>query len=207
LTDREGVDVIERTTNRHGVPRFHVVICRWPGCKASVPFIMAKTHLCVAHALEVWREVNAAQLATTGDLMPAVIPAAPEPEPRRPVPVTDGTIYYVKVGGSHIKIGWTSDLTRRMTEYPPNTELLAAHPGTRAEERKMHKRFAVHRSHGREWYPLVPVILDHIKRVVAEHGVPDVTRFGAKPTEVPTPRAKQCTKVRGRSGPSAFIIH
>lgn len=118
-------------------------------------------------------------------------------EPKRTEPPVDGTVYYVKVGGSHIKIGWTSDLAKRMRKYPPNTELLGTHPGSRADELRLHRRFAVHRSHGREWYPLVPVLLDHIKRVVAEHGAPDAATFAAKPTEVPTPRDKQPVKVRG----------
>jgi hypothetical protein len=99
-------------------------------------------------------------------------------------------IYYAKIGG-HIKIGWTSRLEQRMRSYPPNTELLAIHPGSRSDERQLHRRFAVHRSHGAEWYPLVPVILDHIKRVVAEHGEPPTVMFGAKPVEVRRPRTKE----------------
>lgn len=105
-------------------------------------------------------------------------------------PPTMGIVYFVQVG-AHIKIGWTSDLANRMHDYPPNTVLLATHPGKRKDEQRLHKMFAVHRSHGREWYPLVPVILDHIKRVVAEHGAPVVVGFGAKPTEVPQPRQRQ----------------
>jgi hypothetical protein len=111
-------------------------------------------------------------------------------EPVKRTAPTDGTVYFLQIGG-HIKIGWASDLSKRMRQYPPNALLLAAHPGTRKDELRLHKMFAVHRSHGREWYPLVPVILDHIKRVVAKYGSPLEVDFGAKPTVVPQPRPHQ----------------
>lgn len=101
-----------------------------------------------------------------------------------------GTVYFLRVG-SYIKIGWTSDLTGRMRSYPPDSILLATQPGLRADETKLHKRFAIHRSHGREWYPLVPQILEHIDRVKAQHGEPEQVDFGAKPVTVPQPREKQ----------------
>jgi len=103
---------------------------------------------------------------------------------------TNGTIYYVQSGG-HIKIGWTSDLTKRMRQYPPNCQLLANHPGTRADEHRLHKRFAAHRSHGREWYPLVPVILHHIDMMKTKHGAPDAVAFGAQPVTIPQHRGPQ----------------
>lgn len=120
-------------------------------------------------------------------------PAAP-PEPKR-----EGVVYYVQVGG-HIKIGWTSRLEQRMRSYPPNTILLAVHPGSRADEKQLHKRFAVHRSHGQEWYPLVPVILDHIKRVIADHGEPPATIFGARAVEVPRPHQLK-NRLEAKYGP------
>ena len=110
-------------------------------------------------------------------------------------PKRDEVIYYVQVGG-HIKIGWTGRLEQRMRSYPPNSVLLALHPGSRADERNLHKRFAVHRSHGHEWYPLVPVILDHIKRVVAEHGQPPAITFGARPVEVRITRPKSTLQAK-----------
>lgn len=98
-----------------------------------------------------------------------------------------GMIYFLQVG-SHIKIGWATDLAKRMRAYPPNSILMAVQPGTRAAEAKLHKRFAVHRSHGREWYPLVPAILEHIAAVVRDHGTPDPVAFAAAPSAVPTAR-------------------
>jgi hypothetical protein len=109
-------------------------------------------------------------------------------EPKKPP--TDGVVYYLRVGG-YIKIGWTSDLEKRMRSYAPDTVLLATEPGTRKDEQKRHRMFAVHRTHGREWYAMVPALMHHIDRVVKEHGMPEEVTFAAKPVTVPTPRPKQ----------------
>jgi hypothetical protein len=127
------------------------------------------------------------------EMRAANAPPAPPPEPPR-----DEFVYFLQVGG-HIKIGWTAQFEQRMRSYPPNSILLARHPGTRADEKQLHKRFAVHRSHGQEWYPLVPVLLDHIKRVVAQFGEPPSLTFGARPVEVPTPRPRQ--QMQAKYGP------
>lgn len=188
--------------NRHRIPIMDdpPKRCIWHRCDTEVASGLLYVPLCYEHATFVHDEVEAhadrvsliverrrerfmaEQLAARG-LQPYV-PPKPEPKPE--------IIYYLQVGG-HIKIGWTSDLGKRMRSYPPNTELLAIHPGRRADERALHKRFAVHRSHGQEWYPLVPVLLDHIKRVIAEHGQPPAMTFGAKPVTVPTPHRARST--------------
>jgi hypothetical protein len=158
--------------------------------------------LCTRHAEETRAEVEAywGQVRRFNPPPPPPVPeAAPPPAP------STGTIYYVKSGG-HIKIGWASDLAARLRAYPPGSELLASHPGTRADERRLHTRFAVHRSHGREWYPLAPVVLAHIDRVVTEHGTPDKATFGAKPVEVAQPRPKQVTGMRHRNVSTARRI-
>jgi hypothetical protein len=159
--------------------------------------------LCEGHAFAVWQTTDFRfgyeARKRHADELDEPAPRLPNQSGRSP---PDGVVYYANVGGGHIKIGWTSDLAKRMRQYPPNTVLLAVHPGTRADERKLHKRFAVHRAFGTEWYPMVPVILDHIARVVAEHGQPPAVTFGAKPTKVPTPRPKQVVAMRSRSGAS-----
>lgn len=185
--------------NRHGVPTYKpspAPKCVMPKCRDK-PHTWPDLHLCDIHVRAVWQTADhILGFANRHQWQPT---PAPEPveKPKRTAP-TDGVVYYVKVGGTHIKIGWASDLTKRMRQYPPNTELLAAHPGTRADEQRLHKRFAVHRSHGREWYPLVPVVLDHVQRMVQQHGKPDDVQFGAKPTTVPQPRPKHFVGTRGR---------
>lgn len=99
----------------------------------------------------------------------------------------DGTVYYLRVGG-YIKIGWASDLAKRMRSYAPDTVLLATEPGTRGLEKRRHKQFAAHRTHGREWYAMVPPLMQHIDRTANEHGKPDPVAFSAQPVTVPEPR-------------------
>lgn len=75
-----------------------------------------------------------------------------------------GTIYFVRIG-DRIKIGFTTDLYRRMCQYPPNSELLAIHPGTPGLERQTHKQFAHHLADGREWFRPNRELADHIEKV------------------------------------------
>lgn len=190
--------------NRHGIPRRGGTRprCMWPGCTGPV-VVYPDTRLCGTHANNVADTVNAhrAKMQTqfqqkVRDYFDKIDPPPPDPKPE---PERLQVIYYLQVGG-HIKVGWTSQLEKRMRSYPPNSQLLAVHPGTRAEERALHKRFAVHRSHGAEWYPLVPVLLEHIDRVKAEHGEPEAVTFGARPAEVPRMKTKQPVQLRARSG-------
>jgi hypothetical protein len=117
------------------------------------------------------------------------------PKAKKPVP-QDGVIYYLRVG-SYIKIGWASVLTKRMKAYPPDSVLMATEPGTRKDESALHRKFAVHRTHGREWYALVPPIMEHIARVQTKHGEPDSVAFAAKPVTVPRRYSSQPLGKRG----------
>ena len=182
--------------------------CVWPGC-ASPTERHPELHMCDTHLLLVYVNVGKDWMFSgpanrhLGPLREAAYDAdqAQKREVRAAIP---GVIYYVEVG-SHIKIGWTSDLTKRMRSYPPNSRLLASHPGLRADETQVHRKFAAWRSHGAEWYVLAPVLLDHIKRVVAEHGPPEVVDFGAKPVAVPRPHQSHgATQLRARSKGSGF---
>lgn len=113
------------------------------------------------------------------------------PLPRDPGPkITMGTVYYVRVG-ANIKIGWTSDLAKRMRQYPPESILLATEPGLRALETRRHKMFATTRTHGREWYAAVPSLLHHIETLKSAHGEPDAVAFGAQPVTIPQHRDRQ----------------
>lgn len=113
-------------------------------------------------------------------------PAAKKP----PAPRTDnGVIYYLRIAGRY-KIGWTARLDNRMKGYAPDAELLAVHPGTRADERHLHKKFAHLTSHGNEWYPLANQIRDHIDTMVKLHGTPPDVTFAAKPTVTPMPHRR-----------------
>lgn len=188
-----GVDVKQGSsnTNRHGIPRRGDPPgkCCWPRCPNAAANWL-NLHVCQHHADLVTNAVTDDRNRILENLRrrheAAAAAAAPPPPPEKP---REEVIYYAQMGG-HIKIGWTSNLKRRMRSYPPNTRLLAVHPGSRKDEKQLHRRFAVHRSHGQEWYPLVPVLLDHIKRMVAQHGEPPEMTFGAKPVEVRVPKPK-----------------
>jgi hypothetical protein len=117
--------------------------------------------------------------------MRATVTIQPTPEPEAPTEreSTMGVVYYVQVG-AHVKIGWTSNMGSRMRKYPPNSVLLATHPGTRRDEAQMHRRFAADRTHGREWYVPSMSLTHHIQQMVTQHGQPEQVTFGAKPLTV-----------------------
>lgn len=125
-----------------------------------------------------------------------------KPEPATSPKVTSGVVYYLRVG-SYIKIGWTSDLEKRMRAYPPDSILLATEPGTRKDEHRFHKMFAAHRTHGREWYAMVPSLMHHIEQTLARHGQPDPVAFAALPVTIPQPRPVEPIRPAGWRGPWA----
>jgi hypothetical protein len=111
------------------------------------------------------------------------------PTPEKVKRPTDGVVYYLR-SGAYIKIGWSADLEKRMRAYTPDSILLAVEPGDRMLETRRHRMFAAHRTHGREWYAMVPALLHHIETIVTAHGTPDPVTFAAKPVTIPQPRPK-----------------
>lgn len=65
------------------------------------------------------------------------------------------SVYFARRDDGAIKIGWTSDVPRRLTELRKDTganvTLLAAFPGDKPDELRLHARFAKHRLDG-EWF-------------------------------------------------------
>lgn len=102
-------------------------------------------------------------MATTPELMPNLdrLKAA-------------GHIYYLQ-DVSFIKIGFASDVGRRMDSYATHRAqviLLGAHPGTRADEKALHEKFKPWRLDSREWFRRCPEILDHIRKYSSRTGLP-----------------------------------
>lgn len=173
--------------------------CCWPGCpKASYEEApLCSAHITVAHGIQVriWDGSPAMYRASfVVDHHEDLAPLKAEPNP---VP---GVVYYVQVG-AHVKIGWTADMANRMRKYPPNSALLAQHPGTRQDETRIHRRFAADRTHGREWYVPSASLTRHIDNVVNEHGKPDAPNFGAQPVQIPMPHRTQSQKMISKLGP------
>jgi len=77
-----------------------------------------------------------------------------------------GMIYYVRTC-CRIKIGYTTDLERRMTELSPD-ELLATESGGRDLERRRHDQFAAYRIRG-EWFRDSPALAAHIRGLQVRH--------------------------------------
>lgn len=151
-------------------------ICCWVDCDTVLDrddCPLCTRHLVIAHRIYVSRLDDTAPV-----LRHRHVVSAPEPKPEKKTEVA-GTIYFIRSGG-FVKIGWTSDLARRMKGYPPDTLLLAVKPGTRKGERALHRKFAHLKTHGREWFPLAPQITEEIDRTVAEHGEPPAVDFVAK---------------------------
>lgn len=177
--------------------------CRWPKCH-NLRWVSRGYAICGMHAEFIYNAMKPPESSTRAlerriGQLEAVVQIKeqqiqrlqgpkPEPTPPKPAPV-DGTVYVLRCGG-FIKIGWTSDLTKRMRSYQPDTVLLATMPGTRKDEHRLHKRFAHLRTHGREWYPIAPQITEYVALMVAEHGQPDPVTFAAKPVEVPRPYSR-----------------
>lgn len=147
--------------------------CPIPGCRGSIP---ASSLVCVKHGVQIWKHIEAVKGASfvTGE-----IETFQERDQRRETDESrrvearkqDGTIYYVRVDDK-IKIGWTGGhLWGRLKAYPPHMKLLADHPGTRADERDLHRSFAPSRASGREWYHATPELLAHIESVLRDRSV------------------------------------
>lgn len=129
-------------------------ICREHAGQAWKAFELAESDAYKAHIMADAKDLAAAQKAANAASTRAKIDAK-----RRP-----GTIYYLRVG-DRIKIGFTIDLYQRMMQYPPNSVLMATHPGTPATERDMHSRFSQHLADGREWFHPHADIATHIAQV------------------------------------------
>lgn len=97
---------------------------------------------------------------------------------RRDMP---GWVYYISINDM-VKIGYTTDITRRMRDYPPASQLIAVHPGTEQLEKMMHHRFRRDLVQGREWFTPSPDLLGHCERVVAQHGDPSQFEYHSPAT-------------------------
>jgi len=73
-----------------------------------------------------------------------------------------GVVYFIQFG-DRIKIGFTSDLKRRM-QVLPHDKVLAVIAGTMQDERRCHEKFAHLRLTG-EWFSAGPELLTFINKL------------------------------------------
>jgi hypothetical protein len=95
-----------------------------------------------------------------------------EPEPE-PIAFGRPSVIYFLSAGDKLKIGFTSDLNQRMTSLsatsPVPLTLLHSTPGTMADERSWHRRFADYRLHG-EWFRLQGELAAYLAEVAVDSG-------------------------------------
>lgn len=119
---------------------------------------------------EAWADTQVQGRSNPGPRnMAAYWAAHADPSPDEVTEYED--IYYLRQS-ELIKIGYSADLMNRLRAYGPAAVILAHHPGDRAVERDLHRTFRPFLARGREWYHPRQLLLDHIDRVVTEHGEP-----------------------------------
>lgn len=87
----------------------------------------------------------------------------------------DGSQVYFARAGDRIKIGWSRRVGARIAQLqtgsPEPVTLAATTTGGRAQERKLHERFAHLRVAG-EWFQAGQELLDHIRSITGEWALP-----------------------------------
>lgn len=79
------------------------------------------------------------------------------------------TVYYVAMLG-FVKIGWTSNLRKRLSNYPASYHLLATESGDLGLERRRQMQFAHLHAHRREYFAPAPDLIEHINALRATDG-------------------------------------
>ena len=126
--------------------------------------------LCSEHALLVWRSVqnwDDRALRPKSDALRETQRAAEERLPE------SGEIYFVYANGL-IKVGWSSQAWKRLRTYGPDAEVLCLYPGSRADERDLHRTLTPYRAAGREWYEDCPFTRRLAQDAVDRYGPPRI---------------------------------
>ncbi|MFC4006609.1 GIY-YIG nuclease family protein [Nonomuraea purpurea] len=71
-------------------------------------------------------------------------------------------VYYIQFG-DRVKIGFTTNLEKRLTALP-HDEVLATEPGGQVTERRRHEEFETYRITG-EWFEMGDELVDHINEL------------------------------------------
>lgn len=190
---------------RRGIPKPSIQ-CVWPDCRDLQQFAHG-VPLCFDHIDQVYKFASDLRWGETFEETITRSRRQRAAEWRRGITAArenkiyetkgdkPGWIYYLHIDDK-VKIGYTTDIIRRMRSYPPSSPLLGVHPGTKQLERDMHEQFKGSLIQGREWFRPDPDLLAHCERVRAEYGDPSKFEYKARdPYET-----KQITAVKGWSG-------
>jgi hypothetical protein len=129
-------------------------------CQSDVPEDIT-TMLCIDHLRLAWAAYEIIK-GTEADTFRA--PAPKRIDPRRHD--ARGFVYFAKVG-RYVKIGWASNVPRRMKTLGAS-EVYHTFPGTRADEKAMHRTFHKYLADGAEYFHPVPVLMNYIKQLQTE---------------------------------------
>lgn len=166
--------------------RLRKVECCLPDCTASV-YRSNLFPLCIDHLLRVWRLVDDMPqpspwaMPASMELIPKAVDTAhvvteeeleakrlASRQRQREIATTNGTLYVLDTGNDTVKIGWTKrDLWQRLNEYPPHFRLIVSVPGTKADERDVHRSLKLFRAAAQEWYFVKPEVVRQINTWIA----------------------------------------
>lgn len=86
-------------------------------------------------------------------------------------------VYYVRIG-DHVKIGYSVNLTQRLSGLRVSPDaVLATEPGGWELEQQRHREFAAERVGRREDFNPSRRLLAHIDAIKQEHGEPNITGY------------------------------
>lgn len=139
--------------------------CVWPECEHNIDIIDAP--LCKDHMIRVYVICQETYLwmMEPKTVDPHSGREVKPPASRRRPPALRGTIYFVRLGDL-VKIGFTTNMARRMTVIP-HEEILGAKSGTMEDERRCHAAFKHLRVKG-EWFRAAPDLLAFIADVTSK---------------------------------------
>lgn len=174
-----------------GRTRARTVMCAMPNCPNAVRRSNAY-RLCVNHLVGIWEFVGERYLPQAARESMYFEPATAQPPSDHVLTVEEqearrlarrmsairsakaqGTLYVLDTRDEDlVKIGWTSrPLGMRMAQYPPRYRVIITAPGTRADERDVHRSLKHARAAAREWYYIEPEVVRQINVWVAQANV------------------------------------
>jgi hypothetical protein len=133
--------------------------CCWPHCFAYLEDL--RMPLCDAHVAEVYNSVRGSVFDDLAHDMRTTVAKG------RPQRDATGNVYFIRFG-NRVKIGFSTQPQVRLGNIP-HDEVLAVIPGTLADERALHRRFAHLREMlpgkgegPREWFRIAPDLVQYI---------------------------------------------
>lgn len=134
-------------------------VCITDKCDSEVPEGIT-TMLCVEHLRHAWASYELLKGTDADEFRkPARSNVSPKNHDAR------GFVYFAQVG-RYVKIGWASDVQRRMTALKASA-LYTYFPGTRADEKSLHVTFRKYLADGAEYFHPTPTLMKYIKELQA----------------------------------------